>query len=668
MKRKMFRKVAVLLLISLMIPFLNGCANTSPNGDNKESQKTVLEESVNTDEAENTEVISNIENKELFIETTNEEEFNPYTEAKKDALYALYNETNSIREDLYVYKDFGLSENHFTQKAKMAGKDDWLVKNMNENWQEDPYSGTSCIRCRQTTVEGDWGGWMFLNGYLPAGSSIPRLNDGTMDNQGLDLTGADELCFYAKGENGGERIEFFTCGFGYDGETGKQMVNYPDSCKKCSTGWITLTDEWEEYSIPLGNSDLSYIVCGFGYVMNDRLGHTDSVFYLDEIRFTGYIEMAEESPVMLRSYDTENIYIQNAAFSYDNALVAMAYISEGMQDEAKDILDAFVYAIKNDRKYIINRTDVNQLDSLRVRNAYAAGIVTSISGWESGVSLPGWYDNNAGEWYEDRYQVGSNVGNTSYVALALLQYYNAYGDEEYLETAQKIMNWVIENCSDDTCGFTAGFDGWEEGNSPVVYPFTYKSIEHNIDAYAAFSELYKLTNETKYKDAAQNALDFIKSMYDEDLGLFYTGTGNDGVTPNKSVIVLDAQVWCAMALGDEFEPYQKSLETVEKMKTAEGTYPFCLENKNGGWWSEGTAYTALMYRQIGDNEKYEEAMNALVSVQDGGGMFHAATVDNLSTGMDLFTGEAWVYTTDLHIAPTAWFIMASNDFNPYSFE
>ena len=54
----------------------------------------------------------------------------------------------------------------------------------------------------------------------------------------------------AKGENGGERVEFFTCGFGYDGETGKQMVNYPDSCKKCSTGWITLTDEWEEYSIP----------------------------------------------------------------------------------------------------------------------------------------------------------------------------------------------------------------------------------------------------------------------------------------------------------------------------------------------------------------------------------------------------------------------------------
>ena len=37
----------------------------------------------------------------------------------------------------------------------------------------------------------------------------------------------------------------------------------------------------------------------------------------------------------------------------------------------------------------------------------------------------GWYDADEGDtgvWYEDRYQVGSNVGNTAYVALAFLQY------------------------------------------------------------------------------------------------------------------------------------------------------------------------------------------------------------------------------------------------------
>ena len=120
-----------------------------------------------------------------------------------------------------------------------------------------------------------------------------------------------------------------------------------------------------------------------------------------------------------------------------------------------------------------------------------------------------------------------------------------------------------------------------------------------------------------------------------------------------------------MALGEEFAPYADALGVVETMKTEEGGYPFCLENKNGGWWAEGTAYTALMYRGLGRSAEYEEAMTALGSIQLENGLFPAATVDNLSTGMDLFDGSPWEYSTDAHIAPAAWFIMAANGFNPY---
>ena len=575
---------------------------------------------------------------------------------KEAALSALSSRMSEARESVYVYKDFGLTENHFTQKAKMAGINYDLVMDMDENWQEDPYAGSSCIRCEQLTREGDWGGWLFLNGYLPKGESVPHLNDGSMDGQGLDLSGADALCFYAKGENGGEIVEFFTCGFGYDGTTNTQTAQFPDSSTKQSLGWVELTDEWLEYTIPLEGADLSYIVCGFGYVLNDVMdGNADNVFYLDEIRFTGDIESAKNAPVLLRSYDTENIYIKNVAFSYDNALAAMAFLSEGRDAEAKEILDAFVYAVENDRSGV-----------KRVRNAYAAGDISAYPGWESGARLPGWYDNEADEWFEDRYQVGSNVGNTSYVALALMQYYKAGGGEEYLETARALMDWVIGTCSDGGDGSTGGFDGWEEGDPPVVYPFTYKSIEHNIDAFAVFTMLYDATAEEKYYDAAQSARRFIESMFDEDQGYFMTGTLEDGVTPNTGVVVLDAQVWCAMALGDSFGPFSSALQVVEKMRTEEGGYPFCLENENGGWWAEGTAYTALMYRLIGDEAKYEEAMDALVSIRREDGLFPAATTDHLSTGMELFDGSPWEYSTDPHIAPTAWFIMAANGFNPYA--
>ncbi|MER2143904.1 MAG: hypothetical protein ABS888_08895, partial [Eubacteriales bacterium] len=159
----------------------------------------------------------------------------------------------------------------------------------------------------------------------------------------------------------------------------------------------------------------------------------------------------------------------------------------------------------------------------------------------------------------------------------------------------------------------------------------------------------------------------IKSMYDGENHVFYTGTQDDGVTPSADNLVLDAQVWACMALGDDFAPYEAALEAVAAMRTPEGSYPFCLSNVNGGWWAEGTAYTALMYRLRGEHDRATTALDALASIQLDSGLFPAATVENLSTGFGLFDGSPWEYGTAPHIAPTAWFVMALNGFNPYAF-
>ena len=587
-----------------------------------------------------------------------EESYESFQPAAEKAIQALKNTLEEERRNIYVYRDFGDTENHYTQKALMAGMDASLVRDMNENWQENPYSGSSCIRCEQITHEGDWGGWLFLNGYLPEGSNVPELNDGTVDGQGLDLSGAERLTFFARGEKGGEQVEFFTCGFGYNSEWNAQVVPFPDSSMKRSTGVVTLTREWTQFSIDLSSADMSSIVCGFGYVLKGNVpGDREKVCYLDEIRFEGDFSSGTDRRFLLRSYDTDNIYIQNAAFSYDNALTAMAFLSAGYKEEAEMILDAFVYAAENDRY----KPD-------RIRNAYAAGDITAFPGWGGAARLPGWYDRINKQWYEDRYQTGSNVGNTSYVALSLLQYDALYSSERYLNTAGKLMDWVIDNCSGEGDGFTAGYDGWPEGGSDTTYLFTYKSIEHNIDAFAAFSRLYERTGEQKYWDAADSALRFVQSMYDEEKCLFYTGTLDDGITANTENTVLDAQVWACLALGEEFSPYEASLKVVEEMKTDEGGYPFCLTNANGGWWAEGTAYTALMYRLRGDEGKALSALAALESIQKENGLFPAATTEHLSTGFGLFDGTPWEYGTADHLAPTAWFIMAIQGFNPYVFQ
>ena len=50
--------------------------------------------------------------------------------------------------------------------------------------------------------------------------------------------------------------------------------------------------------------------------------------------------------------------------------------------------------------------------------------------------------------------------------------------------------------------------------------------ERYIDAFAAFTALSQATGESKYREAADSALRFIQSMYDEEDKLFMTGTGD----------------------------------------------------------------------------------------------------------------------------------------------
>lgn len=581
-----------------------------------------------------------------------------YAQAKEAAVTALSNRLEGMREQLYVYRDFSDSENHFSQRIKLYGASPDEAHDLVEDCADNPHAGTSCIRCENETAAVSWSGWMFVNGYVPAGQNDPVVNDESDASRGMDLTGATELRFWARGEQGGEVVDFFCCGFGYDGDTGARLQANADSCGTHALRNVVLTNDWQEYAIPLDDSDLSSIACGFGYAVDnaDYLGDS-AVIYLDDIRFVGPIKTQQDALMLMRSYDTDTLEIKNAAFSYDNALAAMALLSEGRADQAAELLDALVWGVEHDR-----------YQPGCVRNAYAAGEIVPPPGWGDNAKLPGWYDMEAHAWYEDAYQVGSNVGNTSYVALALMHYAAEANDptraERYLDCARQLMDWVLNTCSDGRDGFLAGYDGWPENGSETVH--TYRSTEHNIDAYAAFSQLAHMTGDARYDEAAQSALRFVESMYDKDAGLFYTGTQADGTTPDTGNVVLDAQVWSALALGDAFAPYEAALQQLDNMRTKEGGYRFhaCDE---GAYWCEGTAFTALMHRLRGESSQADAAMNALVDAQLTGGLLPAATADGLSTGIYLSDGSPWLYGTSPHVAPTAWFVMACNGYNPYAF-
>lgn len=182
-------------------------------------------------------------------------EFGPVTE-KSIAVAALADRLESYRNDIYVYRDYNDPVNHYTQRARVG---DWSV--LDENCKEDPHSGNTCIRCSQEISNGSWTGWMFLNGYKKKDGSVGP-NKGDEPGQGMDLSGAKELHFFARGKYGGEVAEFYTAGF-TDGA-------YHDTAARRDLGQITLTNEWKEYVIPLDGVDMSYICNGFGYVTKDR--------------------------------------------------------------------------------------------------------------------------------------------------------------------------------------------------------------------------------------------------------------------------------------------------------------------------------------------------------------------------------------------------------------
>jgi len=565
--------------------------------------------------------------------------------------------TNSLAaldHTLYVYKDFADGANNFTQKA-WIGDSYENIPGMNE--ATAGCDGTSGIAAELDLTKHLWGGYMFLNGSLAAGSSAPVPDFGKTDC-GVDLTGAAKLVFRAKGETGRERVEFFMGGMGWNGSY--PDAAFPDSTRTVTLGVVLLTTEWQEYEIDLSGVDLSNVGCGFGWVANDtnNPGMSAVKFSMDDIRYEFSADRQE--PVFLQSYasaapGTDEAIINNFAYLYDNAVAALALSYAGEDERARQIADAIVFALNHDRFY----------SDGRLRNAYSSGDPRSFPGWfsERGTEfarIPGFYDTGDGSWYEDYYAVSTSTGNLAWAMLALEECYgNAPEHADYLDAARRIGDFIL-TLKDERGGFTGGYEGWE----PNAVKATYKSTEHNIDLISAYERLSALTGDQKYKDAAAWAESFVLSMYDAEKGVFYTGTENDGVTVNKDVVPLDSNTWAVLALGTDFTDGPAVMDFVERNMAVNSGYDF-NDDKDGVWF-EGTAQVALVYKQLGNTEKYEKILAYLNSRQLPDGSIPAADRDGVSTGFVVSgTDIPWKYGNRAHIGATAWLAFAQMGRNPF---
>ncbi|MFN8572038.1 MAG: Ig-like domain-containing protein [Gemmatimonadaceae bacterium] len=582
-----------------------------------------------------------------------------------------------------LYDDVSSAGNHFHAWAKLP--DAAAPVSCNGSSTESVLSGATAIRCEFNATPGhDFGGFYFQNGVLLPDSTAPTPNFGTYASAGVDLSGASGLSFWARGARGGEVVDFLTGGVGRDAATGKPLANtpYPESTPVVKLT-ATLTTTYQKYRIDLSGKNLRYILGGFGWVADKaRNPSGTAVFYIDSIQYdlsASRLQLRLAEPRLIRSYETRAVQpnpfdsnkaddidfvLRNTAFLYDNALAILAFLAGGTASDierAKLVGRELEYAAQHDRYFMDGR----------LRTAYAAGDSALPPGWAPNgllgtVPVPGFYSDSSLTFYEVE-QEASDVGNEAWAMIALLALYRQTSLPEFLDCARKLGEF-IEQFRNDAGGFQ-GFQGGEDypENPSLRHRREYASTEHNLDVFAAFTAMYNLTGELKWREGAEHAREFVETMWDTGRACYLAGT-RDPNTRNADAgqLPVDVQVWSLLALTPGAAPHPESLDCAERFHrtSSDGFLGYDFNDDRDGIWWEGTAHVTVAAALAGRAAQAASLRQTLAAAQgsplfgQSGGMV-AASHDGVSSGFNF----SWYRRT--HVGATAWFILAQQAVNPF---
>jgi hypothetical protein len=431
--------------------------------------------------------------------------------------------------------------------------------------------------------------------------------------------------------------------------------------------------------------------------------------YLDVVQ-DAYVKGAE--PRLLQSYNNES-GLMTAAFVYDNALAVLAYLANptvANVRRARLIGDAFLWIQGNDETF----------GDGRVRQAYAAGPMRFYGGTPAFPGLKR-ADGKAAFLWPYGFG-GSSTGDMAWTGLALAQLYADTRIAKYLDGAVALGRWIAERESEYAHG---GYHGGVQADG--VTPQRWASTEHNIDVYAFFTLLAKLTRDRRWATRADVAAAFVRDMWNPADRFLWTGTlggvaGEDPDLINTGNVPEDVQTWAVLGMGDR--RYDPSVDWVVEhlwntdsgaagsqlppdVQVSGVTYssqakaltgPVAgsdLPNHRDAVWLEGNGHAALALLQRnepGDRATAKRLLAETVVAQTrvGAGQTVGLTADpdggalsdpgagGTWTGTPLparsgvvaatsafDTGFAFGYFQRQHVGATSWFLMAAQNVNPY---
>lgn len=357
----------------------------------------------------------------------------------------------------------------------------------------------------------------------------------------------------------------------------------------------------------------------------------------------------ETAPLFLPSFPTASEGpLHESAFLYDNAVTAIALVSCGEPIKARRLTDAILYAQQHDRHW----------KDGRLRNAYRAGTVQGHQ-----VKLPGWWDAGLKQWLEDKYQVGSDVGNMAWALLALLAVEPALQQPDYKAGALQLANW-LERFNDKRGAH--GYLGGLYGHEPEPVSVTWKSTEHNTDLVAVFRLLARATGDPLWNAKAQQATAFVSSMWIKDKNCFATGVGDDGVTRNP-IVALDAQAWPLLAIPDFRHTYLAAVQCMDRFVGVADGYAYSEAKE--GIWTEGSAQMQLLFALLGEPVRSEQLARVVRRQKTAEGGYLATDNAEIPTSFMLATDptKPRLYFRLPHLGAAGWAALAEQKFNPFTF-
>jgi len=391
----------------------------------------------------------------------------------------------------------------------------------------------------------------------------------------------------------------------------------------------------------------------------------------------------------------------STAFVADTALTIIARLQRHRKAElsrAALLGDSFLYAQAHDPIY----TDG------RLRAAYWVGPFTLPFAHNDAyfVRPDGTVNLVGAPWFFQ----GSGVADVAWAAIALGQLFARTDARRYLEGAVGLGNWIVDNAFDP--GGLGGYTFGVDGNNVRL---RHKSLEHNILAYALFTNLLApLTGDPIWAARGQHAREFIERLWNGDGGFFYVGSP-DGISIQLSPMAENTQSFSYLALRDRrfegsLEWAKTNLATTDTPQSPHAGFTGNLRLSGvsassvsrhstqpesstdpapdpDAVWFEGTGHmgAALLDRRRrssrdlptfhGDVATAATYLSHCALAQDELGKGQTVNGIAIPGGLGLVaasgvlnSGFGFAYLPNLHIGATSWYLIAAHSDNPFQLQ